>query len=42
MLAATGSPVKACTRSGAAFARAWKMLGAMYQPVRVRIATEAG
>ena len=42
MLAATGRPVKACTCAGAALASAWKMLGAMYQPVRVRMLTEAG
>ncbi len=39
---ATASPVKACTRSGAASARARKITGARYQPVRVRRLTAAG
>jgi hypothetical protein len=39
---ATGRPVAACTRPGAALASAVKMFGAMYQPVRVRRLTAIG
>ena len=42
MVIATGSPVAACTRSGAASASAPKLFGAMYQPVRVRRFTAIG
>src|SRR5579864_6113040 len=37
-----GRPVKACTWRGVAGARAPKMAGARYQPVRVRVFTAAG
>jgi hypothetical protein len=42
MLEVKGSPVPACTCAGAAGRQRRKMLGAMYQPVRVRMFTEAG
>src|ERR1043166_8773116 len=42
MLTATGNPVAACTRSGAAPASAPNTLGAMYQPVRGRRFTGIG
>ncbi len=42
MLIATGRPVAACTCAGAASASARKMLGAIYQPTRVRRLTDAG
>ena len=37
-----GRPVNACTRPGAASASAPNTLGAMYQPVRVRMFTASG
>ncbi len=42
MLTACGRPVAACTWVGAASDKARKMLGAMYQPTRVRRLTLAG